>query len=247
MSDLPPIALPAPILRRADGRRLDLATNARYAERVAGTWVKHVVVAGPMGAGEFCTADQRAAVVDLWAQHHPPDHLIVACWERHEVDWALGRGMGALAMMRCETNGDLFSTLAELPTEAIAYTNPRYSRAVLTPAVIGEARRRGALPSAVKFSKVTLAELAHARAYGGRELQIIHGSSRNIAGSLAAGVNIVVSSPLAALPKRWPAPTLDAVQRTADQLQGTLDAQANHQGRVAIIAELAGATLAKSR
>jgi hypothetical protein len=90
-------------------------------------------------------------------------------------------------------------------------------------------------------------KLAQIRAVGGTELQIIHGSSRNIAGSLAAGVNIVVSSPLAALPQPWPTPTLDAVQHIADQLQRTLDAQADHQGRVAIIAELAGATVANSR
>jgi len=243
--DIPPIALPAPIFRRADGQ-LDQTTNARYAEHVAGTWIEHVVVAGPMAAGEFCTADQRAAVMDLWAEHHPPEHLIIACWERHEVDRALGRGMRALVMMHCGTDDNLFNALAALPTEAIAYTNPRYSRAVLTPAVISEARRRGGLPSAVKFSKVTLAELARVRTVGGTELQIIHGSSRNIAGSLAAGVNIVVSAPLAALPQRWPTPTLDAVQHTADQLQQTLDAQPDHQGRVAITAELASATLADS-
>jgi dihydrodipicolinate synthase/N-acetylneuraminate lyase len=59
---LPPIALPAPIFRLADGN-LDLATNARYVDYVAETWIEHVVVAGPMAAGEFCTANQRAAVV----------------------------------------------------------------------------------------------------------------------------------------------------------------------------------------
>jgi dihydrodipicolinate synthase/N-acetylneuraminate lyase len=155
--------------------------------------------------------------------------------------------MRALVMLRCETDADLFEALAALPTEAIAYTNPRYSRAVLTPTVISEARRRGVLPSTVKFSKVTFAELAQIRKFGGTELQIIHGSSRNIAGSLAVGVNIVVSSPLSALPQPWPAPKLDAVQRADDQFQETLDAQANHQGRALIIAQLAGATLAKDR
>lgn len=242
VSEIPPIALPAPIFRRADGD-LDEAANARYAAHIAGTWVEHVVLAGPMGAGEFCTADQRAAVVDLWAQHHPPEHLIVACWELHEVERALRRGMRALVMMRCDSEHDLFGTLAELPNEAIAYTNPRYSRAVLSPAVIGTARGRDELPSAVKFSKVSLAELAQVRTVGGTDLQIMHGSSRNIAGSLAAGVNIVVSSPLAALPREWPAPTLGAAQHAADQFQKMLDAQHNHAARVAVIAQQAQATL----
>jgi hypothetical protein len=74
--DRPPIALPAPIFRGADGG-LDQAANARYAEHVAGTWIANVVVAGPMGAGETCTADQLAVVVDLWARHHPPEHATV--------------------------------------------------------------------------------------------------------------------------------------------------------------------------
>jgi dihydrodipicolinate synthase/N-acetylneuraminate lyase len=225
---------------------LDQTVNARYAEYVAGTWVEHVVVAGPVGAGEFCTAGQRATVVDLWARHHPPEHLIVACWERHEVDRALDKGMRALVMMRCETDGELLDTLAELPAKVIAYTNPRYSRAVLDPAAIGAARSRGVLPSAVKLSKVSLAELAQVRAVGGTDLRIIHGSSRDIADSLAAGVNIVVSSPLAALPRPWPTPTLDAVQRAANQLQRMLDAQTNHGGRVGLIAELAGMAIAST-
>lgn len=238
MPDPPPIALPAPIFRRADGE-LDQAANARYSEHVAGTWITNVVVAGPMGTGETCTADQRAAVVDLWARHHPPEHLIVACWDHHELDRTLRRGMRTLVMLRCDTEDDLFRELADLPTGAIAYTNPRYSRAVLTAAVIRAARGHGGMPSAVKFSKVTLDELAEVRAAGGSGLHLIHGSSRHIAGSLAAGVNLVVSSPLAALPQPWPGPTLDATQQSADQLQRVLDAQGEHAARVAAIAKLA--------
>ena len=240
------VTLPAPIFRCADGG-LDMAVTARYAEYVAGTWVERVVVAGPVGAGEFCTGDQRAAVVALWARHRPPEHLIVACWERHEVDRALERGMRALVMLRCETDDALFNALAALPAGAIAYTNPRYSRAVLTATVIDEARRRGVLPAAVKLSKVSLAELAEVRAVGGTDLEIVHGSSRDLAGSLAAGVNVVVSSPLAALPQPWPARTLDAVQHAADQVQRILDRQVDHRGRVAMIGRLAERVVALDR
>jgi dihydrodipicolinate synthase/N-acetylneuraminate lyase len=236
--DTPPIALPAPTFRHADGE-LDQVANARYAEHVAGTWITNIVVAGPMGAGENCTADQRAAVVDLWARHHPPEHLIVACWERHELDRTLRRGMRALVMLHCDTDRDLFRDLVDLPAEAIAYTNPRYSRAVLTADVIRQARNHGGMPSGAKFSKVPLAELAEVRAAGGASLHMIHGSSRNIAGSLATGVNLVVSSPLAALPQPWPAPTLDAIQHAADRLQPVLDAQCEHAGRITVIATLA--------
>jgi hypothetical protein len=178
-----------------------------------------------MGAGETCTDEQRAAVVDLWARHYPPEHLIVACWDRHQLDRTLRRGMRALVLLRCDTDNDLFRELAKLPTEAIAYTNARYSKAVLTAAVIGKAREQAGMPSAVKLSKVSFAELANVRAAGGASLYVLHGSSRNIAGSFAAGVNLVVSSPLAALPQPWPAPTLLATQHAPDQVQRVLDAQ----------------------
>lgn len=237
--DVPPVVLPAPIFRRANGE-LDHALNRRYAEHVAGTWIEHVVVAGPMGAGESCRSDQRAAVVDVWSRHHPPDHLIVACWEPHEVDRACRRGMRALVMLRAPTDGALLAALAELPNDAIAYANPRYSRALLTAAVMDQASRRRVLPSAVKLSKVPLAELAQIRRTGGDHLQIIHGSSRDITGgSLAAGADLVVSSPLAGLPQPSPAPTLDAVQDAADQLQKKLDEQRDHMTRIAVVANLA--------
>lgn len=243
MPNVPPVALPAPIFHRADGE-LDHALNARYAEHVAGTWVEHVVVAGPMSTGESCTADQRAELADSWMRHHPPDRLIVACWERHEVDRVIRWGMRPLVILRAENNDALLTALAELPRGAIAYANPRYSRAVITAAVTDQVRRRGVLPTAVKLSKVSLAELAEVRTAGGRDLQIIHGSSRNIDGSLTAGADLVVSSPLAGLPHPWPAPTLDAVQHTADEFQKTLDAQRDHSARVAVVAELARAALA---
>jgi dihydrodipicolinate synthase/N-acetylneuraminate lyase len=239
------IAVPAPIFRDTDGG-IDHDLNARYAKRLGSTWMPHFVIAGPMGLGEACTSEQRAELVQLWTRHVEPERLIVACWTADETRMVTAHGVRALAMLAEDTDDDLLTALRALPPSAVAYTNPRYGRSLITPALLAANRDRTGLPHALKFSKVTIDELAEVRQLVGPDVAIIHGSSRRIADSLAAGVDIVVSAPLAALPDQWPAPTVASVQRAVDELQSILDRLADHWARVAEIDDRARDRLSRT-
>lgn len=238
---MPPLAVPAPSFRREDGH-LDMLTTQRYAEILASTWVRHVVVAGPMGLGERCTAAERAQLVRLWADVLGPHTVIAACWAQNETEAAHEMGVRALVMLCADDVPDLLRQLVKLPAGAIAYTNPRYSKAVLTGDIVATALERGRL-DAVKLSKATLGDLRDVRSAAGPDLHLMHGSSRNIAGSVAAGADVVVSTPLSTLPTPWPTPTIADVQRTADTVQRQLDTLGDHYDRVADIARLARRSL----
>lgn len=199
-----PIAIPAPIFRTVGGA-IDHDLNAHYARRLGSTWVRHAVVAGPMGLGEACTPEQRAELVELWMRHVEPARLLVACWTPAEIRTVTDSGIRALAMLAIDTDDELLAALGGLPPLAVAYTNPRYGGSLITPELLAANADRPDMPAALKFSKVTISELANIRQVVGPGVTIIHGSSRRIADSLAAGVDIVVSSPLAVLPKQWPA------------------------------------------
>lgn len=233
-----PVAIPVPTFRHHDGTLDELAIK-QYARHLATTEIDHVIVAGPMGLGETCTPEERTRLLDLWVTHFDRELVVSACWQANDVQEALQRGVRPLVMLQADTDADLLSSLGKVPAGGIAYANPRYSKAVLTPELLTAARGQGVLPSAVKLSKVTGGEIAEMRAAAGRELQIIHGSSRDVAGSLAAGADAVVAPPLAALPLPWPEPTSEALQRAVDATQRLLDTCADHRARVAMISELA--------
>jgi dihydrodipicolinate synthase/N-acetylneuraminate lyase len=241
-----PLAVPAPIFRDAGGM-IDRPLNARYARRLAGTWVEHIVLAGPMGNGEACTSGQRAELLDIWTTHVDPSRLIVTCWTAEEIGLISARGIRPLAILALDTDEKLLAELGALPRTAIAYTNPRYSRSLITPALLATASGRAGLPGGLKFSKVGIDDLARVRRVVGPDVIVIHGSSRCIADSFAAGVTIVVSSPLGALPSQWPAPTVDAVQHAVDGLQLVLDQQNDHLGRVGAIDSMARESLRGTR
>lgn len=238
----PLIAVPAATFRRSDGA-LDLLTVERYASLLSSTWVRHVIVAGPMSLGERCNSAERRQLVEIWAKTIGQERVIAACWTRAEIDAALDRGTRVLAMLRAVDGADLIRQLRGLPPGVIAYTNRRYSSAVLTAETVALARADSTL-DAVKLSKATFNELRDVRQAGGPDLHLIHGSSRHIAKSLSAGVDVVVSAPLATLPAPWPAPDLADVQRAVDAVQRKLDAVGDHHGRVAAIEANARAALA---
>ncbi len=232
------IAVPAPTFRSADGR-LDRAATHHYAGRLASTWVNHVVVAGPMGRGEACTPAERAEILDLWLGHFRPHQVISACWCHEDVQVAKERGVRPLVMLQADTGSRLLDLLASVPSEGIAYANPRYSSAVFTAERLREANDRKLLPHALKLSKVSLTELRDATKAVGTGTHVLHGSSRNIASSLEAGAAMVVAAPLAALPAPWPASTISAVQASVDSEQSLLDTCSTHEDRVAAVVEQA--------
>src|SRR5204863_6230336 len=124
---------------------------------------------------------ERALLLDLWLDHLDKARVIATCWQPDEVGTILDRGVCPLVMLQASDARELRRQLASLPGEAIAYANPRYSRALLTP----EHAAAGDLPHGIKLSKVNFAQIQQIRAVGGAGLTIIHGSSRNIRGSLS--------------------------------------------------------------
>lgn len=239
-----PIAVPVPTFRRATGE-VDLTVTERYAEALRATWARTIVVAGPAGLGEDCTDAERADQRALWQQHSDRFDIVAACWTPQDFAASAEHGLRQLAMLRAGTGAELIDALIDLPTNTIAYANPRYSPALLAPDVLLAARQRGAAVSAVKFSKVTPDQIRGIRA-AVPEIEIWHGSSRAIQSSLAAGADIVVSPPLAAMPTTWPAPTITAVQQVVDEVQRLLDARTDHVHRVRLIASMAAGNLRSS-
>ncbi|MGW1681655.1 hypothetical protein [Saccharopolyspora sp. NPDC002376] len=237
-----PVALPAPTFRLQSGV-LDRNATEQYAVLVGSTWIRQVIIAGPMGFGERATQAERLQLLDLWADNVDRSGLVSACWNPEDTSAALRRGIRPLVMLRASTADELLTQMATLPRNAIAYANPRYSRVVLTAELAAKARRRGVMPTAVKLSKVTAAQIAQIRAEAGPELEIIHGSSRDITGSITAGANSVVAPPLASLPDPWPQPSGSDVQRCVDRIQLELDTRASHVERVEMITRLASSRL----
>lgn len=225
-----PIAIPAPIFRTVGGA-IDHDLNAHYARRLGSTWVRHAVVAGPMGLGEACTPEQRAELVELWMRHVEPARLLVACWTPAEIRTVTDSGIRALAMLAIDTDDELLAALGGLPPLAVAYTNPRYGGSLITPELLAANADRPDMPAALKFSKVTISELANIRQVVGPGVTIIHGSSRRIADSLAAGSRHRCVVPVGCAAQAVARVTVASVQRAADTIQSMLDREPDYWAR----------------
>lgn len=226
----PSLLIPVPALRNEDGL-LDEDMTVRYASRMTTTWADRFIVSGPMGVGEQSTHEERTKQLDLWAKHVDKRRLVAACWSNADIEVALDRGVQPMIMIHANTQVELLRALESAPSRAIAYTNPRYSKATLNAEIIQKARAQGTLPAEVKLSKVTHNELASIHRAAGAT-NIIHGSSRNISASIESGASAVVAPPLAAVPPPWPRPHISDIQHAVDEVQRLLDACANHQERV---------------
>lgn len=223
----PPVVVPAPTFQTEIGT-LDSATNARYASAFAESWIPYVLVNGPMGQGEFLDSAQRSTNLDVWLRYVSPDRVIVACWTPEDLRAARRQDAQPLVVLRDEAGG-LAGQLNGLPPEVWVYANPRYSSCAVTPEQAAEQQLAG-----VKLSKVSLDDLQAMRNANPGAV-VLHGSSRNIQGSLDAGANLVTAPPLAATSGILPEPTVRAVQQRVDGLQQELDALPDHYARVAEI------------
>lgn len=218
------VILPALTFRTTDGA-LDHGLTRDYATRVEKTWVDQVVVSGSAGHGYDSTPAERAALLDLWLALVPPSRLVAACWCPDDVSAACERSVTPLVVLRSNGNSsDAVGFLASLPAGCFVYSHPRYTARTLDAHLARDARAENVLPAGAKLSKTTPSDLRAVREAAGDSFVLWHGSSRDLAGSAAAGANGVVVTPLSSLPDPFPQRTLSSVQRSADQVQTLLDA-----------------------
>lgn len=230
-----PIIIPAATLRRTDGS-LDLDGTARYAQRFASTWAPRAIIAGPMGRGSECTPDERSALLDRWCEHAATERLVLACWEREDLDRAEQCAVQPLVMLRAYSRDQLIDQINAAPPGAWLYANPRFSPISIFP------ERLPSTVAGVKMSKTSSAEIRRMRqTHPG--ITIVHGSSRDIRSSLEAGADWVTAAPLATLPDPFPTPDLAELQGWIDRVQQQLDEQADHGERVALVARMAAGSV----
>lgn len=230
-----PIIIPAPTLRRSAGE-LDLDATARYAQRFAGTWAPRAIIAGPMGRGEECTEDERGALLEVWCQQVSTGRLVFACWERGDLHRAEERGVQPLVMLRACSRDQLLDQVNATPEGVWLYANPRYSSVPLQP----EDVPAGA--AGVKMSKTNGEGILRMRE-AHPEKTIVHGSSRDIRGSMQAGADWVTAAPLAVLPDPLPKLDLESLQGWIDRKQQWLDEHSDHDARVHAVMRTAAETL----
>lgn len=240
----PPIVIPAPTFRDGAGT-LDRTLVRRYARHLASTWVQYIIASGSTGLGECATQAERALLLDLWLEHVTPARLIAGCWAPADTAFAVRRGVRPLLILCADSERELIKQLAAVPESGLAYVNPRYSSVRLESRFVSRSvsNFQG---SGLKVSKITFDTLREIRAVVGRRVQLIHGSSRDIARSLAVGADLVTASPLAAIPSELPCPSIEDIQCRVDALQVDLDTQADHRARVEAITDCARRALAPS-
>jgi len=211
-----PIVVPARCPRDPAGN-LDETAIAGYASRLSATWVDHILVSGSAADGESLDADQRARVLDVWLDAAPPGRLIAACWSLQDVTAALTRTVRPMIVLQdLPDQRAALQLLATLPVGAYVYSHPRYTTATLDPALAHAAASAGVLPAGAKVSKVTTGDIAALREACGLELDLWHGSARDISGSIDAGASAVVVTALADLPEPFPPEDVAALQALVD-------------------------------
>jgi dihydrodipicolinate synthase/N-acetylneuraminate lyase len=226
------LVLPAPTFWAVDGA-INEDSTIGYARLIIDSWIPRVLLSGPMGYGEYATTADRTSTLDLWLRISSSDRLLAACWTNEDIAAAQVRDVQPLVMIQARTSEQLRGQLQGIPKGAWVYANPRYSAEGITPALVAEYDIGG-----VKLSKVGFDELQVMREINPATV-IIHGSSRNIAESFAAGANLVTTPPLAAVPARLPLADLATVQYRVDEIQRRLDVLPNHHARVEAITRAA--------
>ncbi len=219
----PSIVVPVLTIRTSDGG-LDLPGTARYAQRAANTWVDRFILSGTTARGYLMTEQDRSSVVRVWLDHVEPVRVIACCWSRADVDNAAAQGVTAIAVIpHCHNDDSALRFFASLPAGSFVYSHPGNSPTVFDAQLCAKARTSGCLPVGAKLSKASHHEIAAVRARAGPSFVLWDGSSRDIAGSVAAGATGVVTTPLSPFPQPFPRRTLAHLQSTLDEIQADLD------------------------
>ncbi|MQY19345.1 beta/alpha barrel domain-containing protein [Nocardia macrotermitis] len=217
------VIVPALNLRSEDGK-LDLGATRRYAIRAAATWVDSFILSGSTTQGQAMSADDRAAVIDLWLEVTEPSRILACCWEAEDFVRAKDRSVTPMAAMRTTDQAHSLKFLRELPSGATIYSHPMFGGQLFDPVLARRASAQGVLPAGGKLAKVSASAIAEIRAAVGQDFRLWDGSSRDIVGSVRAGASGVVATPLSAFSENFPTPDVDSIQSAVDVVQADLDA-----------------------
>lgn len=239
----PEVLVPALNLYEVDGR-LDWDATRRYAARAAATWVDYFIINGSTTRGDLLDAEARADLLDLWIEAVGTDRAIACTWIGEDVEAARVRGIRVMAVLQGHLDVEsALDALKQLPTGSLVYSHPMYSEVVLDSRLCAVAQEHGVLPAGGKLAKISKTEIRAVRDVAGPAFRLWDGSCRDIAGSVAAGADGVVATPLSSLPSPFPEPRIDLLQMELDRLQGELDALPDRAARSRALAASARATL----
>lgn len=238
----PYIVVPALTIRTPDGD-IDKPGTARYAQRAASTWVDRFILSGTTARGYLMTEQDRSSLVRAWLDHVEPARVIACCWSRADVDNAAAQGVTPIVVIpHCHNDDTALSFLASLPPGSFIYSHPGNSPTVFDAQLCSKARSSGCLPVGAKLSKASHHQIAAVRAHSGPSFALWDGSSRDIAGSIAAGATGVVTTPLSPFPQPFPPRVLTHLQTVLDEMQADLDRLPSREARSDHLSALAAAT-----
>lgn len=222
---LPSVVVPVLSLLDARGQ-VDRGACAAYAQRARETWLDGFLVAGSLGMGSLLPDRVRHDLVDVWLDNVPAERLFVCAWGAALVEQVSEAGVRPVLVLRdLEDDAAVLRALEGLPVDALVYSHPQYTRAVLSPVVVDKARSEGLLPAGAKVSKVDLDEVRAFRDAAGPEFELFDGRCRHVQASVAAGATGVVAVPLTVLPEDLPPRAcMDALQAVIDRGQAVVDA-----------------------
>lgn len=212
----------------------------RYAEMARASRIDRFLLNGSTTRGDMLTAEERAAVLDLWIEVVGADRLMTCCWNAKDIAVAQNRRVTPMAVMHnVGSVAEALAFLSRCPPDAFIYSHPMFGQH-LTPEIAANAAQRDQLPAGGKLAKVSLAEIAEIGRHAPR-FAVLDGSSRQIRASLGAGASGIVATPLAGnfgrnLP---PGADLDDLQRAADDVQSELDRLPDRPARHRFLAEQA--------
>lgn len=227
----PHIVVPALTIRTADGS-LDKPGTAQYARRAASTWVDRFILSGTTARGYSMTERERLCVLRVWLDHTDPARVMSCCWSRADIDNATAQGVTSIVVMpHLHNDQAVLRFLASLPAGSFVYSHPGNSPTVFDAQLCSKARNSDCLPVGAKLSKMSHDEIAAVRAQAGPSFILWDGSSRDIAGSIAAGATGVVTTPLSPFTQPFPPRNLAHLQRALDQVQSHLDRLSSRDAR----------------
>ncbi len=238
----PHIVVPALTIRTPEGS-LDEQGTAQYARRAARTWVDRFILSGTTARGYSMTEQERLGVLRVWLDHTDPARVLACCWSRADVDNAATQGVTPIVAIPHLHNDDaVLRFLASLPAGSFIYSHPGNSPTVFDAQLCSKARSNDCLPVGAKLSKASHREIAAVRAEAGPSFILWDGSSRDIAGSIAAGATGVVTTPLSPITQPFPPRHLAHLQPALDEVQAHLDRLPSRDARSDHLSALAAAS-----
>lgn len=238
----PHIVVPALTIRTSEGK-LDEKGTAQYARRAVSTWVDRFILSGTTARGYSMTERERLFVLRVWLDHAHPARVLSCCWSRTDVDNATAQGVTPIvAMPRLHDDDATLRFLASLPPGSFVYSHPGNSPTVFDAQLCSKARNSDCLPVGAKLSKASHREIAAVRAQAGPSFILWDGSSRDIAGSIAAGATGVVTTPLSPITQPFPPRDLTQLQPALDEVQAYLDQLPSREGRSDHLSALAASS-----